>query len=230
MPKNIAPAWMSGVVRDNLAQLDTDLHNKAIVSAIAVLGEDGFEFASRDNMHELDATAAITVLLEGYAMVSASGLVALIQQASRELRAAKDLPADRAEKMPELRVRVEAAIRHWLRSVMMYAGQEYQRLEGEKPQLIDGKGRSVDEVVMACSQVLGLWMGVATGDVASSSKSLDSELAGLRAFKEAYERSGLDVSPCMSCGESVVCVPDGMPMCETCADKEAEKQKGAGGE
>lgn len=34
---------------------------------------------------------------------------------------------------------------------------------------------------------------------------------------DAIDRSGLDVSLCMECGAPVVCIPDGMPMCEPCA-------------
>lgn len=36
-------------------------------------------------------------------------------------------------------------------------------------------------------------------------------------LKAAIGRGGCDLSPCMSCGQTVVCVPDGMPMCHTCA-------------
>lgn len=32
----------------------------------------------------------------------------------------------------------------------------------------------------------------------------------------AFERSGLDISPCMVCGLPVICVPDGLPCCENC--------------
>lgn len=35
----------------------------------------------------------------------------------------------------------------------------------------------------------------------------------------ALDRSGYDVSVCMDCGAPVVCIPDGMPMCEPCAEK-----------
>lgn len=35
----------------------------------------------------------------------------------------------------------------------------------------------------------------------------------------AIERSGFDLSHCMDCEEMVVCIPDGMPMCERCATK-----------
>ena len=35
----------------------------------------------------------------------------------------------------------------------------------------------------------------------------------------ALDRSGYDVSVCMDCGAPVVCIPDGMPMCEPCAVK-----------
>ncbi len=48
-------------------------------------------------------------------------------------------------------------------------------------------------------------------------KAMLDEIDRLRA---CIERSGLDVSPCMICGEPVVCVPDGVPMCEECAAKE----------
>lgn len=35
----------------------------------------------------------------------------------------------------------------------------------------------------------------------------------------AIDRSGFDLSQCMDCGALVVCIPDGMPMCEPCAVK-----------
>jgi hypothetical protein len=39
----------------------------------------------------------------------------------------------------------------------------------------------------------------------------------------AIERGGFDLSQCMRCGELVVCIPDGQPMCEGCAgDDDAE--------
>lgn len=44
---------------------------------------------------------------------------------------------------------------------------------------------------------------------------------------QAIERSGLDISPCMRCGEPVVCIPDGLPMCKACAT--ADWQRAVGG-
>ena len=35
----------------------------------------------------------------------------------------------------------------------------------------------------------------------------------------AVDRSGFDLSNCMDCGSMVVCIPDGLPMCEDCAMK-----------
>ena len=35
-------------------------------------------------------------------------------------------------------------------------------------------------------------------------------------FVAAIERSGLGVSPCRSCGEAIVCTPDGLAMCRKC--------------
>lgn len=35
----------------------------------------------------------------------------------------------------------------------------------------------------------------------------------------AVDRSGLDLSNCTDCGSMVVCIPDGLAMCEACATK-----------
>lgn len=44
------------------------------------------------------------------------------------------------------------------------------------------------------------------------------------ALRAAIDRSGFDLSPCGVCGEPVVCIPDGLPMCEPCARKESNEQ------
>lgn len=36
---------------------------------------------------------------------------------------------------------------------------------------------------------------------------------------QAIDRGGWDISPCGGCGDPVVCLPDGLPMCESCAGK-----------
>lgn len=38
-------------------------------------------------------------------------------------------------------------------------------------------------------------------------------------LKDALERSGYDFSLCSKCGLPVICLPDGMPICEPCAKK-----------
>lgn len=40
----------------------------------------------------------------------------------------------------------------------------------------------------------------------------------------ALKDGGYDLSPCGCCGKPVVCIPDGLPMCKGCAEKEAAKQ------
>lgn len=49
-----------------------------------------------------------------------------------------------------------------------------------------------------------------------SSNNLAKEL------QAAIDRGGWDISPCMTCGLPVVCLPDGLPSCEACARKEVE--------
>lgn len=38
---------------------------------------------------------------------------------------------------------------------------------------------------------------------------------------DALARSPYDMCPCMHCGEPVICLPDGLPYCEKCAEREA---------
>jgi len=40
----------------------------------------------------------------------------------------------------------------------------------------------------------------------------------------AIERSGFDICPCMVCGSSIVCIPDGLAMCKPCAEKAGATQ------
>jgi hypothetical protein len=35
----------------------------------------------------------------------------------------------------------------------------------------------------------------------------------------AITRSGMDLAPCKSCGQLVVCIPDGLACCKDCAEK-----------
>lgn len=39
-------------------------------------------------------------------------------------------------------------------------------------------------------------------------------------LKATVDRSGLDISHCLACGRPVVCIPDGLPMCEPCAKEQ----------
>lgn len=36
-------------------------------------------------------------------------------------------------------------------------------------------------------------------------------------LKQIVERSGFDLSNCMMCGHPIVCLPDGLPLCDPCA-------------
>lgn len=42
-------------------------------------------------------------------------------------------------------------------------------------------------------------------------------------LRAAIKRGGFDVSPCRLCGETVVCIPDGLPCCEECGKEENMK-------
>lgn len=49
---------------------------------------------------------------------------------------------------------------------------------------------------------------------------LRNECNRLRDIEHAIFAGGFDLSPCMSCWSTVVCIPDGMPMCMKCAESE----------
>jgi hypothetical protein len=40
----------------------------------------------------------------------------------------------------------------------------------------------------------------------------------------SIERGGMDLAPCRLCSDPVVCIPDGLPMCASCAEKESAEQ------
>ena len=42
-------------------------------------------------------------------------------------------------------------------------------------------------------------------------------------LREAIDRSGLDTSLCLFCSAIVVCIPDGLPACDSCAGKESKR-------
>jgi len=41
--------------------------------------------------------------------------------------------------------------------------------------------------------------------------------ARVKLLESAIDAGGWDMSPCGSCGIVIVCLPDGLPMCEKCA-------------
>jgi hypothetical protein len=46
------------------------------------------------------------------------------------------------------------------------------------------------------------------------------------ALREAIARSAVDISFCTICGQPVVVIPDGLPICEPCDEKEHARQEG----
>ena len=54
--------------------------------------------------------------------------------------------------------------------------------------------------------------------------AIESEVMDLRRHRDelalAIEIAGMDISPCGKCCLPVVCIPDGLPMCQRCAEEE----------
>lgn len=59
------------------------------------------------------------------------------------------------------------------------------------------------------------------GDVDEAADEIVSLRQRLAVAEAALARSPYDISPCLLCGAPVVCLPDGMPMCQPCAESEA---------
>lgn len=59
------------------------------------------------------------------------------------------------------------------------------------------------------------------GTTRGHTATLMNEAADLiEALQTAIFDGGFDLSPCRVCGKVIVCIPDGVPVCETCAAKE----------
>lgn len=63
---------------------------------------------------------------------------------------------------------------------------------------------------------------IVVGISSAVNSMLDSVQTRCDYLSRAIEAGGWDMSPCGSCGTDIVCLPDGLPMCETCARKESE--------
>ena len=62
-----------------------------------------------------------------------------------------------------------------------------------------------------------------TNNTIKAAKQAINELHQMIGFLHgAITRSGMDLSPCKGCGESVVCIPDGLALCKDCAEKAGE--------
>ena len=48
---------------------------------------------------------------------------------------------------------------------------------------------------------------------------IDAEALYQNKLQELVARSGLDLSPCQLCGETIICIPDGLALCKDCAGK-----------
>ena len=47
----------------------------------------------------------------------------------------------------------------------------------------------------------------------------DAEALYQNKLQEIVYRSVLDLSPCQLCGETIICIPDGLACCKPCAEK-----------
>lgn len=63
-------------------------------------------------------------------------------------------------------------------------------------------------------------------ELVKSDAMLQRVQSALKELHAAIERGGLDISCCMDCGAPVVCIPDGLPMCDGCAANAVASGKG----
>ena len=52
-----------------------------------------------------------------------------------------------------------------------------------------------------------------------SQQLLESTANYAKGLDELLDRSGFNLSQCTHCGCAVICIPDGLPCCEACAEK-----------
>ena len=61
-------------------------------------------------------------------------------------------------------------------------------------------------------------------NLAAEVERLGKQASFFRVYMDALDRSAFDMSPCRVCGEPVVCLPDGLALCEPCATRERIEQ------
>jgi hypothetical protein len=51
---------------------------------------------------------------------------------------------------------------------------------------------------------------------------VDQEVMFQGRLSDLLNRSGMDISPCRTCGIAVISIPDGLALCKDCAEKAGE--------
>lgn len=145
-----APHWVRqelGIALNGIDPTDKD----TVVAAIAMLGEKGYDFVCHEQTTNFDPNEYGPMMLEGYNMVAGAGLAKILQSVhaatSSDQHFTKDIEDDE-ERFIAMRNLYEQAIRQFLRSVLTYAGGEFQAAGKPDPSMVAG------------SQMLNLWLAV----------------------------------------------------------------------
>ena len=153
--KAMCPNWVRGEMAKLLNELD-GTYDEVMVGAVALLGENGYDFKCCEQTTNFDPAEYGQIMLEGYSMIAGGALAKVLDT----VHAATQNPEhftqdieDEEERFQQLRNLYEQAIRQFLRSMLTYAGPEFQR---DKP-----GGMSV----AAGSQLIGLWQNISTSTI-----------------------------------------------------------------
>lgn len=162
--KLMCPNWVRSEVAKLLNSLD-GRYDTVMVGAVALLGEDGFDYGCIEQSTHFDPQVFGPVMLEGYSLIAGAALAKTLGSVhaacSSDLHFTRDIE-DNDERLQAMRNLYEQAIRQFLQSVLTYAGAEFQKTinDGGRP----APGRPTESMI-AGSQLVGLLQRVADATI-----------------------------------------------------------------
>lgn len=171
--KQIPSGWVYGTVKNMIAQLDGQWDD-VCVGAVAVLGEQGYDFACCEESVMLDPAAYGPVMLQGLNMIAGAALGkamgtyhAALMHEDHFTHEIEDDP----ERFAKTRQLYEQCVRLFLRSVMEYAGQQFQKQIRE----LGVSDKAANISLASGSQMLAMWVKVAESTLSFKAPEVKDE-------------------------------------------------------
>jgi len=159
--KVMCPTWVRGEMDKLINELDGS-ECDVMVGAVAILGENGYDFDCREQSTNFDPKVYGPVMLQGYNMIAGCVLAKVLdhlhEALQSELHFTQEIEDD-AERFQQTRNIYEHTIRDFLKQLFTYAGFQFQTKIASKPASATKKSANIS---LACgSNMIAMWRKVA---------------------------------------------------------------------